>query len=204
MEILVDGKKRHVDPLPDTMGELIHDLKSAAAQANRVVLSIAADGQELDVAAQREIAWKHLEEFSSVSVETADAKVLCLATLEESARHIQPVVDEANRIGELIAAGKDSEALRRIAPCLEVWSTILTAVEKVAVLLELDIREVVSNGASLNTVIEELSQFLHSLKSSIESRDLVAVRDAMKHEMPEIAGRLEAQLGALCSAVSAS
>ena len=44
MELLVDGKKRHVDPLPDTMGGLVHDLESAAAQANHIILSVVSIG----------------------------------------------------------------------------------------------------------------------------------------------------------------
>jgi hypothetical protein len=204
MDISVDGEKRPFDNPPETIGGLIDEVKTRAARSTRVVLSIRVDGADLDVAAQKRIAQSPICDFSSLAVETADAKSLCVATLEEAGRHIQPVIDEAERIGELIDQGKDGDALGRMAPCLEVLGTIVAAVEKVSILLELDLNEVAFEGASLADIITRLSDFLRSLKSSIDARDLVAARDSMKHELPEIASALEQQLSALSSAVAAS
>lgn len=203
MEISIDGRTREVEDLPDTIGKLIIGLKNAVGQANRVVLSVSLDGQRIDADGQRRIADRRPGEFSSVSLETADAKVLCLATLEEAAKHIEPVVDEASRIGDLIDAGKDDEALRRIVPCLEVWSTIISAVEKVGILLEIDLDKVATDEATLNAVIEDLAEFLRGLKASVDTHDLVAIRDRMKHEMPEMGARISSQLAALSSVITA-
>lgn len=204
MEISIDGERREVALLPATIGTLIDELKTSVGQDDRVVLSVSVDGKEMDICRQQEIADTPAGQFGSVEIETADAKVLCRATLEEAGRHIQPVVDEASRVAELLDAGKDTEAFSRILPCLEVWSTIMAAVEKVAILLELDIREVTTGEASLPEVIQELAEMLRDLKEGIDARDLVAVSDAMKHEMPEVAGKLSEQLAALCSTIAAT
>lgn len=204
MEISVDGLNLTLDDPPPTVGRLIDDLKNRTARSNRVILSIRLDGDDLDPPAQRRIADRPLDEFASLEVETADAKSLCVATLEEAGRHIQPVIDEAGRIGELIDQGKEADALGRMAPCLEVLGTIVAAVEKVSILLELDLNEVAFEGASLADIIGRLSEFLRDLKSSIDARDLVAARDSMKHELPEVASALEQHLSALSSAVAAS
>ncbi len=204
MEISVDGLSLSLEGPPPTVGRLIDELKTRAARSNRVILSIHLDGSDLDIVAQRRVADRPIEDFESLAVETADAKSLCVATLEEAGRHIQPVIDEAGRISELIDQGKEADALGRMAPCLEVLGTIVAAVEKVSILLELDLNEVAVEGASLADIITRLSEFLRSLKSSIDARDLVAARDSMKHELPEVASALEQQLSALSSAVAAS
>ncbi|MCD6405509.1 MAG: hypothetical protein J7M19_06755 [Planctomycetes bacterium] len=203
MEISIDGRAREVEEIPDTIGKLIKNLKNAVGQANRVVLSVSLDGQRMDADGERRIADRPPGEFSCVAVETADAKVLCLATLEEAAKHIEPVIDEASRIGDLIDTGKGDEALRRIVPCLEVWSTIISAVEKVGILLELDFERVITDETTLNGAIEELAEFLRSLKTSVDTHDFVAIRDQMKHEMPEIGARISSQLAALSSVITA-
>lgn len=204
MEISVDGHQRRLREIPETIGELIDELKESIIEEDRVILGVCVDGTELDIAAQRDIARKASVDFSSVTIATADARELCVATLEEAARHIQPVVDESLRVSELIDAGRKEEALSRIIPCVEVWSTLIAAVQKVSILLELDLNEVVADDATLAEVIGELAEILRALKANIDAHDTVAVRDAMKFEMPEIAGKLDRQLEALSSAVSAS
>jgi len=204
MEISVDGRTRRLDKLPDTIGELIDDLRESTIENERVILGVRVDGEDLDIAAQRRVASRPAADFSSIEVETADAKTLCIATLEEAGRHIQPVVDESLRISELIDAGRSEESLSRIIPCLEVWGTLIAAVQKVAVLLELDLNEVVTEEATLAEVVSRLAEVLRSLKANIDAHDFVAVRDSMKYEMPEVAGKLDRQLEALSSAVSAS
>ena len=204
MEIAVEGVGCTLDPLPDTIGLVIDVLKSNAARQGRVVLSVRIDGADTNMAGQQQLADRPSEDFSQIEMVTADAKELCVATLEESARHIPPVVEEAERVSDLIDAGEETKALQRLAPLLEVWSTLVAAVEKVSFLLELDLNEVADDGVSLADVIHELSVFLQHLKAGIDSRDLVSVRDSMKHEMPAIAEKLNGQLTALCSAVSAS
>jgi len=204
MEISVDGRARRLDKLPDTIGELIDDLRESTIENERVILGVRVDGEDLDIAAQRRVASRPAADFSSIEVETADAKTLCIATLEEAGRHIQPVVDESLRISELIDAGRSEESLSRIIPCLEVWGTLIAAVQKVAVLLELDLNEVVTEEVTLAEVVSQLAEVLRALKANIDAHDFVAVRDSMKYEMPEVAGKLDRQLEALSSAVSAS
>ena len=204
MDISVDGHVQPLNPLPRTIGVLLDELRTSAAREHRVILSVRVDGADVDINAQRRIATEPTSRFSAVAVETADAKSLCVATLDEASRHIQPVIDEAARLSDLLDAGRESEALARISPCLEILGTIIAAVEKVSILLELDLHEVAHDGSTLAEVVGRLTDFLRDLKKSIEDRDLVAVRDSMKHELPGVADSLAQQLTALSSVVAAS
>ena len=201
MDILIDGENRTVETLPKTMGELIGDLKDAAGRTDRVVLSVSVDGSEMDMTAQEGIAGRPVDDFSSVELGTADSKLLCSATIDEASRHISPIIDEAGRIAALLDEGKDDDARLRIVPCLGVLSMIIAAVEKVSILLSLDLSGISNNGVSMGDVIAELASFLQALKIAIDSGDFVAVRDAMKHELPEIAQKLEEQLAGLSRTV---
>ncbi len=204
MEIIVDGRCRRLEKMPETVGGLLDLLKESVKADQRVVMAVRLNGEELDIQAQQRIAPQRPCELASVEIETADARALCVATLEEAARHIQPLVDECGRIGELIDAGRREESLSRIVPCLEVWSTLIAAVQKVAILLELDLKEVVAEDSTLAEVVMRLAEVLRALTADIDAGDFVAVRDAMKYEMPEVAGKLDSHLEALSSAVSAS
>lgn len=204
MEVLVDGQARAFDNMPVTIGGLLEEIRSSAVSQNRVILSITLDGAEMVAREQADAAGTPSANHSMLEVITADARELCAATIEEAARHISPVVDESLRIAALIDAGKESEALTRIATCMEVWGTIMAAVEKVCMLLELKLEDVSHRDTTLADDIAGLAGFLQTLQTAIDARDLVGVRDAMKHEMGEVADRLENQLSALCTAVSAS
>ena len=204
MQVLVDGQAHAFDSMPVTIGGLLKEIRSSVVSQNRVILSINLDGAEMVAPAQVNAAGTPSANHSMLEVVTADARELCAATIEEAARHISPVVDESLRIADLIDAGKEEEALTRIATCLEVWGTIMAAVEKVCMLLGLKLEEVSHRDTTLADDIAGLAGFLQTLQSAIEARDLVGVRDTMKHEMGDVADRLENQLSALCTVVSAS
>jgi len=203
MEISVDGVAREVPALHGTMGGLIGELKKDVLSQGRVVLAVSVDGRDMALKAQGEIAGRRVDEFSTLSVKTADPRELCLATLEEVSNHIQPIIDEAGRIAELIDQGKEAQALGRIVPCLEVWSAIVRAAQNISELMQVDLNGVTANNESLPESVRALVGLLGELKAGMDARDFVAVRDAMKNRMPEVSGRIAVQLDALFAAVSA-
>lgn len=202
MEIQVDGSRQEVQPLPATIGQLVSELRGAVTTAGKVVISVTVDGREMNEGEEVRISAQPVEEFANVSVLTAEPRVLCIETLEEVSRHVEPVIDECNRIADLIDAGKEAPAFERIVPCMEVWGAILGAVQKIAVLMEIDLENVGTEDETLTDSVTALVSFLQSLKGRIDSHDLVSVRDAMKHEMPEIADRISRQLTALSTAIA--
>ena len=150
MKILVDDKRQDMRPLPKTMGNLIADLRTAVTNAGRIVLTISVDGRELSEDEERKIAAEPIARFGAVAVTTSEPKALCLSILEEVGRHIQPIIDECDRIASLIDAGKEMPALERILPCIEVWGTILATVQKVSGLMQVNINEVSTDQEALS------------------------------------------------------
>jgi len=203
MEISVDGNRRDVASMPATMGDLISDLKCELLDSGRVVLSLAVDGRAVDARYENEIAGRPVSDFQGITLSTADPKTLCLATLEEVANHIQPIIDESARISELIDQGRHSQAMGRIMPCLEVWGAVITAIHNIAQLMQVNLDEVSTGEESLTDSIRALVSVMQSIKAAMDSRDLVSIRDALKHEMPETAHRIAAQLDALSNMVAA-
>lgn len=203
MEISVDGNRRDVSEQPATMGKLISRLKSDILATGRVVLSMEVDGRAVDADYEKRIQERLVEEFSEILVETADPKELCLATLDEVANHIQPIIDESARISDLVDTGKDTQAFGRIVPCIEVWGAIVKAVHDITQLMQVDMNQVATDDETLSDCLRALVGLLQKIKDSMDARDLVAVRDAMKHEMPEVADRIATQLEALSSLVAA-
>jgi hypothetical protein len=203
MKILVDGKRQDMRPLPKTMGNLIADLRTAVTNAGRIVLKVSVDGRELSEGDEAKIASHPISGFGTVAVATSDPKTLCVSTLEEVSRHIQPVIDECERIANLIDAGKELAALERILPCIEVWGAILATVQKVSILMHVNVSEVSADNEGLSEAIAGVGRLLGGLKTSIDSHDIVSVRDAMKYEMPEIAKRVAGQIQALSAAIAA-
>jgi hypothetical protein len=204
MIVSVDGHAKALSSTPETLGTLIDELKRAAAKDNRIVMAVRVDGEDADAAAQNELAARPAGEFSSIELQTADARELCVATLAEAARHIPSIVEEGTRLADLIDAGEHATAIQRLSPLFEVWSTLVATVDKVSILLNLDLTQVGENGVTLAEVVVELSAFLQNLKSALDSSDMVAVRDCIKHEMPGVAEKLSGQLSALSASLSAS
>ena len=202
MQIKVDGKNQEDKFSAKTAGKLLSEMRQAVTSAGRVITSIEVDGKELSQAEEKKMASARVKEFNLIEVRTAEPRELCLATLQEVGRHIQPIIDESARIASLIDTGKEVQAFERILPCLEVWSAILAAVQKIAALMQVDVKQISSAQEPLSESVGALVRFLQCLKTSIDGQDLVAVRDAMKHEMPEVAARISAQISALSAAIS--
>jgi hypothetical protein len=203
MEISVDGSPRQAPAAATTMGPLLAALKEDVLATGRVVLSVQIDGHEADAKKQADVADASVGEFSNLRLQTADPKALCIATLEEVANHIQPIVDEAGRIAELIDTSKETQAMTRIGPCLDVWAAIIRAVQNIAELMQVRLAEVATEQETLPASIEALVGVLEELKASVNARDFVSTRDIMKNRMPEVSRRIAAQLGALLAAVAA-
>lgn len=203
MEVSVDGARLDIASRPITIGTLIRDAKETVISRGRVILSVSIDGREMDAEAEREIADKPVTGFRRLVLETAHPRDLCIETLQEVARHIQPVIDEGARISELIDTGKEKAAFDRIVPCLEVWAAILSAMQKVATLMDIDIAKISADGESLPEGVKGVIGFLQGMRDALAERDLVSVRDALKHQMPQVARRMTAQVEALSAAVAA-
>jgi len=203
MEISVDGNPREVCVLPATVGKLISDIRNDLLDGSRVLLSYSLDGRIVDSEYEREISGMSPGAFKILTLETADPKALCLATLDELRNHIQPIIDESARISELIDTGRDAQALGRIAPCVEVWGAIVKAIHNIAQLMQVETDKVSANDETLSEGLGALVELLQMIKNHMEARDLVSLRDAMKHEMPEVARRIAAHLDALSGQVAA-
>jgi hypothetical protein len=204
MQISVDGAQRETDVSPGTMGRLISNIKSDLLATGKVVLSLSVDGRAIDAEYERQICELPVEKFGELSVETADSKKLCLATLDEVHHHIAPIIDEAVRISDLLDAGKQEQALGRVISCTEVWGAIVKAVHNIAQLMQIDIDQVRAGDQSLRETLRSVVALLQTIKNHMDSRDFVGIRDTMKHEIPEVAKRFDAQLTALSRMLSAT
>jgi hypothetical protein len=151
---------------------------------------------------EKQITSSSPSSFGELAVETADPKTLCMATLGEVCNHIQPIIEESARIAELIDTGKEAQALGRIAPCVEVWGAIVKAVHNIAQLMQVDMASVSTGQESLSATLRGLVDLLQAIKNHLDARDMVSIRDTMKHEMPDMALRVSAQLEALSSQVA--
>ncbi len=203
MQVTIDGTPRETNGLPSSIGRLISELKSDLLAAGKVVLSVSIDGKVIDAQYEREISTLPVDSFTELCVETADPKSLCLATLDEVRNHVQPIIDESARISDLIDSGRQTQALGRIIPCIEVWGAIVKAVHNIAQLMQVNTAEVSAGQETLSDTLRALVDLLQSIKNHMDSQDMVSLRDAMKHEMPDVARRIGAQLESLSALVSA-
>jgi hypothetical protein len=181
----------------------LSDIRRDVLSSGRIVCAISLDGNAIDAQYEESIAEESVENFGGLIIETADPKTLCLATLEEVAHHILPIVEESARISELIDSGKEVQALGRIVPCMEVWGAIVKAVHDIAQLMDVDMDDIASEDESLSQSLRSLVDLLHNIKSAMDAHDMVTIRDAMKHEMTAFAKRVSTQLEALTSLVAA-
>lgn len=202
MKITIDGNASQTRSASVTIGKLLSDVKNEVLESGRVVLSLCLDGRVVDSDYERQVAMSPPSSFGELTVETADPKALCLATLGEVCNHIQPIIEESARIAELIDTGREAQALGRIAPCVEVWGAIVKAVHNIAQLMQVDMESVSTGQESLSGTLRGLVELLQSIKNQLDARDLVSIRDTMKHEMPDMARRVSGQLEALSSQVA--
>jgi len=176
----------------NTVGQVL----SHVSRGNRLVVNLLIDGAQPDLAMIGEIRQSTLM-GKTLFIETADPRGMALDVLTE----VEKQMDQADRLAgdcvEYLRQDKTSDAMQRLAGCFTIWQHAQESLLKTAQLLRIDLQMIKVGDRTLADVLNEFSQQLKLIKTSLEDRDYVTLCDVLTYETASTTANWRAALKAM-------
>ena len=185
MEVIVDGIPGYspAKPVDDVMG-MISDVSETLQSRGRAILSVLADGQELQPARLVEVlSGKPLTAIAKLEINSE----LTTKLVAESLAELEAVLpDLAKACHELAAIFQGTDPQSGYVPfqqLAEIWAHVKTREDLIARTLGINLDTLVIDGKTLGALHAELNEFLSEAAGAIESGDLVLLGDLLEYEL---------------------
>ena len=193
MSVTIDHEMLAVESLGlNTVGQVL----SHVSRGNRLVVNLLIDGAQPDLAMIGEIRQSTLM-GKTLFIETADPRGMALDVLTE----VEKQMDQADRLAgdcvEYLRQDKTSDAMQRLAGCFTIWQHAQESLLKTAQLLRIDLQMIKVGDRTLADVLNEFSQQLKLIKTSLEDRDYVTLCDVLTYETASTTANWRAALKAM-------
>ena len=186
MRIVIDEQMTDLEAA--NVGEAIAAAADRAEQADRLIVDVMVDGA----------AWTS-DELEQPEKQSLDADEVRLTSIERTELLRQTFADADEALAETgtlhesaaddIEAGRTAEAMGTLSDAMTIWQQVQQAAEQGAGLGEISLGEVRVGETSAEAIIGELNDHLRGIRDALESRDLVAVSDTLRYDLPDVVDR---------------
>ncbi len=199
MQVLVDQKPVEVAEQADLLlADLIDSVRRIVAQSDRVLANIAVEGQRVPADELGEWLARPCEGLGQVAFETADPRALARDALGQVAGLFGDCAALYQGAVEMLNRNNMPKAMERLAGCLGLFKAAQEAVSEAVALCGLDLSQIhVEDGTSLEQAVADVTGQLGELKSALEDRDMVLLRDLLTYEFPGMAEQWQTILSRL-------
>jgi hypothetical protein len=186
MDISVDGQ-----PLADvpsniaTLGQLAVHVKQHLDSPDRLVVGIAADGENIEAESLEPAMTKPLATWSRIDFETTSAAEASLAVLHGANALFEEAEGIQHETVELLRQGEDVRARESMVRCFAIWQQTQESVSKVRELLDLDLDSMKLDDEPYPEIFSQLRDRLEEIKDALAARDYVLLADILEYELQE-------------------
>jgi hypothetical protein len=199
MPVTVDHSTLRAEELGlRTVGQVLAHLQ----RARRLVVHVLIDGREPDLRQLGDVRKSPLKDHH-VFIETADPREMALDILKQ----VESQLGEADRIkneaAKLLQNNQNVKAMEKLSGCLTTWQHAQESLLGTARLLQIDLDKIIVARAPLTTLIAKFAEQLKEIRSSLENRDFVSLRDVLIYETGETSAQWREALEAMRRLISA-
>ncbi|GIW76325.1 MAG: hypothetical protein KatS3mg104_1388 [Phycisphaerae bacterium] len=185
MTVTVDSESLPVEQLGlSTLGDVLSHLQ----EKNRLVTQVLIDGTEPDLSHIPALRSRRLLGHT-IYIETTEPAQIARDVLTEVIVQMEQADSARRSATEHLVVGETNKALQKLAGCFTTWQTARQAIEKVAMLLRVDLERIQVEGISLTQILLEFAEQLRSIRSALESRDYVLLADILRYEIDQTTQR---------------
>lgn len=185
MTVTVDSESLPVEQLGlSTLGDVLSHLQ----EKNRLVTQVLFDGTEPDLSHIPALRSRRLLGHT-IYIETTEPAQIARDVLTEVIVQMEQADSARRSATEHLVVGETNKALQKLAGCFTTWQTAQQAIEKVAILLRVDLEKIQVEGISLTQILLEFAEQLRSIRSALESRDYVLLADILRYEIDQTTQR---------------
>jgi hypothetical protein len=157
-------------------------------EKNRLVTQVLIDGTEPDLSHIPALRSRRLLGHT-IYIETTEPAQIARDVLTEVIVQMEQADSARRSATEHLVVGETNKALQKLAGCFTTWQTARQAIEKVAMLLRVDLERIQVEGISLTQILLEFAEQLRSIRSALESRDYVLLADILRYEIDQTTQR---------------
>ena len=200
MRVLLD--ENTCDVSADTVSQAIAAAAALAEARGRMIVEVLVDGR-----AWTGEALDRLDDSVSADelrLTSADTKQLICDTFADAAVALTDAERLQQSAAELLQADRAQAAMEKLHEALSIWSSVQQAVTMGVELAEIDLDQagVASADASSSAkpsgnAIDALNQQLQIVHQALESKDTVALADALMYQLPDVVRQWQGWLGQL-------
>jgi hypothetical protein len=196
MTIVLDDKPLDVGSLPPTatVGDALALAKERLEGSGLAVVGLRAGGQDVPADQVAEMFSRPLGDFAELQVLTGRPKQVVLETLEHVRAAFADTFAQVREAADLLAAGKLSETMAKLAECVQVWGQTHLSVVQGGALLGVKFDDLRIGDQPVAACLTSLAARLRELKHAVESRDHVLLGDLLRYELDETLEEWEAML----------
>ena len=178
MPVTVDQSTLRAEELGlRTVGQVLAHLQ----RERRLVVHVLIDGREPDLRQLGDVRKSPLKDHH-IFIETADPREMALDILKQ----VECQLGEADRIkneaAKLLQNSQNVRAMEKLSGCLTTWQHAQESLLGTARLLQIDLEKITVGGEPLTGLITRFAEQLKQIRSSLESRDFVSLRDVLVYE----------------------
>lgn len=198
MQVYLD--EQPVDLAGPSLGELLDAARARLAEDKRVVVEVSIDGQTLGEGQISESVSEPIGE-REVRLTSADPRDLAVETLDQVRGRLNEASQAQAEAAELFQQDKTVDALNRVGKSIEAWLQVQQAVLHSAVLLHINLDEVMVDGEPAHVLTTASLEQLQDIKTFIQANDTVSLADALAYEWPETASKWHALIDTLIDTI---
>ena len=198
MSVTVDRRPLETEELGlQTVGQVLAHLQ----QEDRLVVSVLVDGQEPDTDRLTVLRQSPLNGHT-IYIETADPREMALEVLDQVTEHLAQTDRLRTEACDLLADANHTKALEKLSGCFTTWQHAQDSITKTAQLLRIDLDRIESaDGATLMDFLVVFTEQLRQIRTALENRDFVLLRDVLSYEMPQTSSRWSEAIATLRHAI---
>lgn len=180
MNLTVDARRVSPDEFGlTTVGDLLRHVRGG----RRLVVSLTIDGVAPDFEDQDALQSTALA-GREVAVETSDQSALALEALEEVPSVIEHAVAGGLQAAQALEAGQIESGMALLSNAFDAWRQARDAAVDLAQLADVELDALSAGPVSFTAAIQTLTEQLRSVRQALGDRDLVALSDVLRYELP--------------------
>ena len=191
MKVLLNDRELNLSFGADaSLGEVLADVQDNDIMDNQVLAGIWIDGEELTSESLSVLGGRCVREFGEARIEAPTREEMALHGICTLIDSLNASIGVRDKLVDDICQGRAGQAIGGLSDYLSVWVGLQQTLGGVARLLEMELGELASLGAGLDSPLEEqvanLGEHLSELKGALEAGDLVLIGDVLEYEFGDL------------------
>lgn len=185
MDVILDGASNYdLQGDPEDVLSAVAAISEFLRKDGRSILSLTVDGKPIvpeEMADElKDMPTSQVKQLEVGSEDTNKLVEDCLQTL---GKHLPELPNICRNLAAVFQGETPEEGFEPFVEMAELWSGIKSRQVMVTNALELDVESLSLNGKSIETIHEELNQFLEEAAQALKDGDIILLGDLLEYEL---------------------